>query len=250
MIPKQLSAGTARSTPWAPPPAYDKKKAGDSVGRVDGYDGLPHKPDVLPRNRKGMEKWRFATCNVGSMTGRGRELVEEVWRRNIDVMCVQETKWRGNAAREFGEGYKIIYSGESNKRNRMGIILSRKWKDNVVDLKRVSDRLMGIKLKGGQEMIMIISAYGPQVGCADEEKEAFLDDLEDMVGKVKESEVLVIGGDLNGLVGKNCDGYDGVHGGHGYKERNEEREKILDMAQRKELLVCNTRYRKKEEHLR
>ena len=55
MIPKQ-GRGTARSTPWAPPPAYDKKKAGDSVGRVDGYDGLPHKPDVLPRNRKGMEK--------------------------------------------------------------------------------------------------------------------------------------------------------------------------------------------------
>ena len=55
LIPKQ-GRGTARSTPWAPPPAYDKKKAGDFVGRVDGYDGLPHKPDVLPRNRKGMEK--------------------------------------------------------------------------------------------------------------------------------------------------------------------------------------------------
>ena len=70
-----------------------------------------------------------------------------------------------------------------------------------------------------------------------------------MVGEVKESEVLVIGGDLNGHVGKDCDGYDGVHGGHGYGERNEEGEKILDMAQRKELLVCNTRYRKREEHL-
>ena len=134
-------------------------------------------------------------------------------RRNIDVMCVHETKWRGNATRELGEGYKIIYSGESNKRNGVGIILSRKWKDNVVDVKRVSDRLMGIKVKGGQEMITIILAYGSQVGCAEEEKEAFLDDLEDMVGEVKESEVLVIGGDLNGHVGKDCDGYDGVHGG-------------------------------------
>ena len=154
----------------------------------------------------------------------------------------------GNATRELGEGYKIIYSGKSNKRNGVGIILSRKWKDNVVDVKRVSDRLMGIKVKGGQEMIMIISAYGPQVGCAEEEKEAFLDDLEDMVGEVKESEVLVIGGDLNGHVGKDCDGYDGVHGGHGYGERNEEEKKILDMVQKKELLVCSTRYRKREKH--
>ena len=106
-------------------------------------------------------------------------------RRNIDVMCVHETKWRGNATRELGEGYKIIYSGESNKRNGVGIILSRKWKDNVVDVRRVSDRLMGIKVKGGQEMITIILAYGSQVGCAEEEKEAFLDDLEDMVGESK-----------------------------------------------------------------
>ena len=77
---------------------------------------------MQPRNRKGKEKWRFATWNVGSTTGR--------------VMCVQETKWRSNAAR----GYKIIYSGEWTKRNGVGIILSRKWEDNVVDVKRVSER--------------------------------------------------------------------------------------------------------------
>ena len=38
MIPKQ-GRGTARSTPWAPSPAYDKRKAWDSAGRLDGYDG-------------------------------------------------------------------------------------------------------------------------------------------------------------------------------------------------------------------
>ena len=49
---------TARSTPGAPPPVYDKKKVGDSVvGRVDGDDGLSHKPDVLPRFRKEVMRW-------------------------------------------------------------------------------------------------------------------------------------------------------------------------------------------------
>ena len=41
------------------------------------------------------------------------------WRRNTDVMCVQETKWRGNAARELDGGCKIIYRGKSNKRNEV-----------------------------------------------------------------------------------------------------------------------------------
>ena len=34
-------------------------------------------------------------------------------------------------------------------------------------------------------MIMVISAYRLPVGCTEEEKEAFLDDLEDMVGGSK-----------------------------------------------------------------
>ena len=54
-----------------------------------------------------------------------------------------------------------------------------------------------------------------------------------------EDEKLVIGGDLNGHVGGESNGYDGVHGDHGYGLRNEEGEKILDLAQRQELLVCN-----------
>ena len=41
-------------------------------------------------------------------------------------MCVQKTRWGGNAARELGGGYKLVYSGKSNKRNGVGIIMSQK----------------------------------------------------------------------------------------------------------------------------
>ena len=54
-----------------------------------------------------MTTWRFAAWNVGSMTGRGRELEEKMGRRNIEAMRVQESKWRGEAVRELGERYKI-----------------------------------------------------------------------------------------------------------------------------------------------
>ena len=136
------------------------------------------------------------------MTGRGRELADEMEKRNIDVMCIQETKWGGNAAREIGGGYKVYYSGESKKRNGVGIILSQKWKDNVLEVKRVNDRLMSIRLNGGLEMVTVISAHGPQVRCEEKEKEAFLMDLEGLIKEVSEYEKLVIGGDLNGHVGR------------------------------------------------
>ena len=45
---------------------------------------------------------------MGSMTGRGRELVEVCKRRNIEILCVKETRWTGKSARELGEGFQIF----------------------------------------------------------------------------------------------------------------------------------------------
>ena len=42
---------------------------------------------------------RIASLNVGTMKGRSAEVVETLHRRNIDVCCVQETRWRGGSAR-------------------------------------------------------------------------------------------------------------------------------------------------------
>ena len=45
----------------------------------------------------------IATLNVGTMTGRGREVVDVMERQRIDVLCVQETRWKGQKARELGK---------------------------------------------------------------------------------------------------------------------------------------------------
>ena len=75
-----------------------------------------------------------------------------------------------------------------------------------------------------------------------------MDRFEDLIGEMSEKEELVIGGDLNGHIRKEIDGYPRVHGGQGYGEKNEEGRRILDMVQRNNL-VCNTRYKKKDDHL-
>ena len=44
---------------------------------------------------------KVGTLNVGSMTGRGREVAAVMENRQIDVLCVQETKWTGSKAKEL-----------------------------------------------------------------------------------------------------------------------------------------------------
>ena len=83
------------------------------------------------------------------MTGKGLEIAEVCMRRKLDILCVQETRWAGNtsrAVREIGHGYKLFYSGEENKDNGVGIILSPEMKDKVVEVKRHSSRTMAMKM--------------------------------------------------------------------------------------------------------
>ena len=52
---------------------------------------------------------RFLTVNLGTMTGKSREVANMLKRRRVSIACVHETKWKGSKAKEIGEGYKMYY---------------------------------------------------------------------------------------------------------------------------------------------
>ncbi|VDO96079.1 unnamed protein product [Heligmosomoides polygyrus] len=67
-------------------------------------------------------------------------------RRRIQVLCLQETRWKGTKAREIGEGVKLYYNGEDTKRNRVGIAVAESLKDSVEAVQRINDRIMSLRL--------------------------------------------------------------------------------------------------------
>ena len=90
---------------------------------------------------------RVGTLNIGTMTGRGRELANMMERRIVDELCLQETKRKGSKASNIGSGCKLFYNGADGRRNRIGIVVREELVESVLEVKRVSDRLMVIKLK-------------------------------------------------------------------------------------------------------
>ena len=81
------------------------------------------------------------------MTGRSGEVVHLMARKNLQVLCVQVTKWRGSKAREIGAGYKLYYHGEDGMKNGVGIVLSEDLNDRILAVERPSDRVMRLKLE-------------------------------------------------------------------------------------------------------
>jgi len=73
--------------------------------------------------------------------------------------------------------------------------------------------------------------------------------LDTVIQEIPWSEKLFIGGDFNGHIGVDSGGYDTAHGGFGFGERNNGGVSVLDFAVAYELLVINSFFKKKEDHL-
>ncbi|ESN91328.1 hypothetical protein HELRODRAFT_165342 [Helobdella robusta] len=59
--------------------------------------------------------WKFGTWNVGTLTGRSLEVVEELQRRMVDVAALQEIRWKGEGTRFVGAKggrYKLWWKGD------------------------------------------------------------------------------------------------------------------------------------------
>ena len=207
------------------------------------------------RVKKQREAWkgrcsliRVVTLNIGTMTRRGRELADMMERRNVDILCLQETKWKGSKARNIGDGCKIFYFGADGRKNGIGIVLREELLESVLEVKRVSNRLMAMKLEVNGSILNIVSAYVPQVNNSMDEKNGFWEDLDGLIESTSTEERIILGADLYGHVGKGNIGDEEIMGRYGAGTKNKEGSMVVDFVKRTDLAIVNTYFKKKDKH--
>ncbi|ESO11454.1 hypothetical protein HELRODRAFT_183148 [Helobdella robusta] len=186
--------------------------------------------------------WRFGTWNVGTLTGRSLEVVEELQRRMVDVAALQEVRWKGEGTRFVGAKggrYKLWWKGDDGT-GGVGVMVKEELVEKVLEVRRRSNGVIVVVMVFGKVIVRVISGYAPQQSRKEEEKDRFYDDVSDEIGQAGLNEFVVLLGDLNGHVGADADGYDGVHGGWGYGIRNEEGRRVLELADAHSMVVGNT----------
>ncbi|PKA59552.1 hypothetical protein AXF42_Ash018019 [Apostasia shenzhenica] len=205
---------------------------------------------LVHHTRTQVSRIRLGTWNIGSLTGKLMELVDIMVHRKINILCLQETKWVGEKAKEIdGLGFKLWYSSKNKSKNGVGIILDKSLKDHVVEVKRNCDRIMALKIIINGMIINIVSVYAPQVGLDASIKENFWNDLEELIQEIPQEEKLFIGGDLNGHVGSVVEEFNSIHGGYDFGEINEEGKTILKFSSAYDLVITNTLFKKRDEHV-
>ena len=281
----QLEHGhcTVRSTVLSAPPAMvkDKSGGGQTAVRLDPInEGV--QPDVLQRGRAGMacqrsksQDVRTATWNVSSMVSRSGEVVDALHRRRIDFCCAQQTRWKGESGRMLGANgrrYKFFWQGCNKGTAGVGVFIAERWIDSVVNVVRVNELIMYVKLVIGKQIVNTVSTYAPQVGLNAEEKDDFWDSFIIVLSGIPKQESIFIGSDMNGHVGRDAVGYGGVYGGMGFGTRNcecyeeevqpcrktdyksiiyinAEGERIFEFGDAVGMVVCNTYFKKEDSKL-
>ncbi|XP_009761186.1 uncharacterized protein [Nicotiana sylvestris] len=134
-------------------------------------------------------------------------------------------------------------------KNGVSILVDRDLRESMVEVRRVNDRLMFIKLVIGVCTLNVVSAYALQAGLDQEVKRRFWEGLNEIAHSIPPTERLLIGGDFNGHIGAAAGRYGEVHGGFVLGDRNGGGTSLLDFAKAFELVIANSTFPKREEHL-
>ncbi|KAF3614999.1 hypothetical protein FXO37_35701 [Capsicum annuum] len=137
-------------------------------GRADGGEGArPNVRGGRGRRVARVNRLRVGSWNIGTLQGKSIKLVKILRKRKINIACVQETNER--------------------RRNEVGILVDEELRGQVVKVKKISDRLMTVKLIIGGFTLIVCSVYAPQVGLDGEEKMRFWEALDEVVRGVPSS---------------------------------------------------------------
>ena len=145
--------------------------------------------------------------------------------------------------------YKLFWNGNESGTGGVGILLAKKWIEKVSEVTRVSDRILLLKVLIGESILHIVSIYVPQIGLTVAEKDKFYEALQTTVSGIPEKDFLLPCGDWNGHIGRLSDGFEGVHGGYAFGSRNSEGERVLEFAVANDLVIGNSYFQKKDNHL-
>ena len=93
----------------------------------------------------------FGTWNIGTLARKSIEVADRIIQRRINIM----------------------------------------WENNVIEVKRICNEMLSLKMVFDQEMFSIINAYAPQLELEEHEKVKWWEDLEGLVPGIPPQEKIL-----------------------------------------------------------
>ena len=149
--------------------------------------------------------------------------------------------------------YSFFWSGKPEGEERweagVGFAITKDIVTKLTAMPRpVSDRIMTMSLHLSKDNVAtLISVYAPTMTNPDENKEAFYNQLANVLSGIPLTDKLLLIGDFNARVGRENHKWPLVMGKHGIGKCNSNGELLLALCSEFELIVTNTIFKQKDE---
>src|SRR6476469_861497 len=176
--------------------------------------------------------------DVRKMNAMGNlENVKEDMRRNrFSIMGISEVRWKVGG--DFvSDGYRVMYAGGPTCQRGVAVIAEAKLAERVTEIDRFGNRIMVVKVKADPVDTVIVQAYLPITDYEDEEVEKLYDQLEEILGKQKGTENVIVMMDFNAVVGEGKE--DTVVRKFGLGKRNDRGERLIEFCKSQNLMITN-----------
>ena len=95
----------------------------------------------------------FVSFNIRSLNGESIELCEELLKKKVGICRIQEVRWRDMGSKflgSLGKRFKLWWSGNEDKIGGVGILFRENLCMNVVEINKISDRVMVVLIIFGK----------------------------------------------------------------------------------------------------
>ena len=146
-------------------------------------------------------------------------------RVNIDILGIRELRWTGMGEFNSDDHY-IYYCGqESLRTNGVAIMVNKRVRNAVLGCDLKNDRIISVHFQGKPFNITVKQVHAPTSNSEEAEVEWFCEDLQDLLERTPQKDVLFIIGDWNAKVGSQET--PGVTGKFGLGIRNEAGQRLI-----------------------
>lgn len=159
-----------------------------------------HRNERIQR-RRNMEL-RLKTWNVRSLyeTAAARSLVEKLAKHRIQILALQETRWKENNIIKIGN-YHFFCSG-GQRHMLVGFAIHKELLGNILEFRPVHDRICVIRVKSRFFNLSLISAHAETEEKKGLIEHAFYNMLEQTYDSMPFNDIKIVLGDLNAKIGR------------------------------------------------
>ena len=167
-------------------------------------------------------------------------------RYNLTLMGMCKVRWTGHGETKLQTEETLLYSDKNEERHEAGveILLSKKAANSLLEWNPVSDCIIRARFK----KVSIIMCYAPTNTSEEEDKNSFYAQLQSVLDKISNRDMLILMGDMNAKVGADNTDREREMGRHGLGEMNENGEMLADFCSTNSLVIGGTIFSHRKYH--